>query len=182
MNKNVISKLTEQISLLPVLTGKMVSWLTLGMVILLTANILSSWLFNSSSILVSESITWMHSANFLLAAAYTLNANEHVRVDIFYSKLSSQKKALVDFLGTLLLLLPVSVFIIWSSWSYVILSWKVNEVSAEAGGMPATFIIKGFLILMPFLLILEGINQMLVHYRTMKNKDSQSISNSGVSQ
>jgi TRAP-type mannitol/chloroaromatic compound transport system permease small subunit len=144
-------------------TGQIISWLSLLMVIFLAINVLSSWLFQTSSILVTESITWMHRANFLLAAAYTLNSNEHVRVDIFYSRMSTKSKALVDLLGSIFLLLPVSVFIIWSSWSYVALSWRINEVSAEAGGLPYTFIIKGFLILMPALLIIEAINQIIIN-------------------
>ncbi|TQV88313.1 TRAP transporter small permease subunit [Aliikangiella coralliicola] len=158
--KSLLSKIFYQLSNITVITGQLVSWLTVAMVVLLTLNILASWLFKSSSILVSESITWMHSANFLLAAAYTLNRNEHVRVDIFYAKMSVRAKALVDLLGTLLLLLPVSLFIIWASWSYVSLSWRIGEVSAEAGGMPATYILKGFLIVMPLLLVLEGISQL----------------------
>ena len=148
------------------------------MVVFLTLNILASWLFKSSSILLSESITWMHSANFLLAAAYTLNRNEHVRVDIFYAKMSTRNQALVDLGGTLFLLLPFTIFIIWASWSYVLLSWRIGEVSAEAGGMPATFILKSFLILMPALLILEGISQLLINTRRLfsdndNNSDQQ---------
>jgi TRAP-type mannitol/chloroaromatic compound transport system permease small subunit len=161
--KRILPHLSNRLSQLTVYTGQMVSWLTAIMVVMLTFNVLSSWLFKSSSILISESITWMHSANFLLAAAYTLNRGEHVRVDIFYSKMSPKGKAIVDLLGTLFLLLPVSIFIIWSSWSYVQLSWRIGEVSAEAGGMPFTFILKTFLVVMPLLLIIEAISQLLIN-------------------
>lgn len=167
------------LSLVGLYTGRLVSWLTLGMVLVLTLNVLASWLFNTSWIILSESITWMHSANFLLAAAYTLNRNEHVRVDIFYAKMSEQKQAIVDLFGTLFLMIPVSVFVFWSSWSYVALSWRIGEKSAEAGGLPATFLLKGMLLLMPILLVIEGINQLFVNWRklqvsknTPENKES----------
>jgi len=170
--KASLSFLSKGITKLPIISGQMVSWLTVSMVLILTINVLSSWLFNRSSILMSESITWMHSANFLLAAAYTLNRGDHVRVDIFYSKMSVKAKAVVDLLGTLFLLLPVSLFIIWSSWSYVLLSWRLGEVSAEAGGMPATFILKSLLIVMPVLLIIEAINQIMINLGRLTNQHS----------
>ncbi|MCW9016319.1 MAG: TRAP transporter small permease subunit [Kangiellaceae bacterium] len=166
-------KLGSIFSAISVISGRTVSWLTIGMVTILAFNVLSSWLFKSSSILLSESITWMHSANFLLAAAYTLNRNEHVRVDIFYSKMSSKGKAIVDLIGTLTLLIPVSVFIAWASWSYVGLSWRIGEKSAEAGGMPATYLLKSLLIIMPLLLIIEAINQLIVHSKKLITDPTQ---------
>ena len=162
------------LSIISTFSGHAVSWLTLAMVVLLTLNVLSSWLFNSSSILMSESITWMHSANFLIAAAYTLNRNEHVRVDIFYAKMSAKKQALVDLFGTLFLMIPVSVFVFWASWSYVMLSWRIGEKSAEAGGMPAIYILKGLLLLMPILLIIEGLNQLLINWNKLRSNSAKS--------
>ena len=150
-------KFLDQISLF---TGKSIAWLTLFMVLFSAANVLASWLFNLSWNWLRESITWMHGANFLLAAAYTLNMQSHVRVDIFYSKMSQKKQALVDFVGTLLLLLPTSLFIAWASWPALALSWRVGEVSSEAGGLPAIYILKSFLVIMPLLLVVEAINQL----------------------
>ena len=142
------------------LTGKSIAWLTLFMVLFSVINVLASWLFNLSWIWLRESVTWMHGANFLLAAAYTLNSQAHVRVDIFYAKMNRRKRALVDFIGTLLLLLPTSLFIAWASWPAFLLSWRVGEVSSEAGGLPAVYLLKSLLLIMPLLLILEGINQL----------------------
>ncbi len=172
---NISATLLSSLSFVSVNSGRLVSWLTFLMVILLSFNVLSSWLFQSSSIVISESITWMHSANFLLAGAYTLNRNEHVRVDIFYAKMSLKAKAVIDLMGTLLLLLPVCIFIIWASWSYVHLSWKLNEVSAEAGGLAFLFILKGFLIVMPLLLIIEAINQLILNLNILLQTKNNKI-------
>jgi TRAP-type mannitol/chloroaromatic compound transport system permease small subunit len=141
--------------------GKSVAWLTLLMVIFSVVNVLASWLLNTSWIWLRESVTWMHGTNFLLAAAYTLNSQSHVRVDIFYAKMSLKQQALVNFVGTLFLLVPTSLFIAWASWPAFLLSWRVSEVSSEAGGLPALYILKGLLILMPLFLIIEAINQLL---------------------
>jgi TRAP-type mannitol/chloroaromatic compound transport system permease small subunit len=143
------------------ITGKTIAWLTLFMVLFSVVNVLASWLFNLSWIWLRELVTWMHGANFLLAAAYTLNRQAHVRVDIFYAKMTAKKQALVDFVGTLLLLLPTSMFIAWASWPAFLLSWRVGEISSEAGGLPAVYLLKGLLLLMPLLLILEAINQLI---------------------
>jgi len=168
-----LSYLIKLLDRIAIISGKMISWATLFMVLVLSVNVISSWMFEVSSILMSESITWMHSANFLLAAAYTLNQDDHVRVDIFYAKMSIKGKAIVDLTGTVLLLIPVSVFIIWSSWSYVLLSWRINEVSVEAGGMPATFILKSFLLVMPVLLLIEGLKQLITNLEVIICKEAK---------
>ena len=151
------------------ITGKIVSWAIIFMVVFTVINVLASWLFKTSWIWLRESITWMHGANFLLACAFTLNQNGHVRVDVFYSKMSQQKKAIVNFLGTLLLLIPTSIFIAWASWPAFLLSWRVGEVSSEAGGLPAVYILKGFLLIMPILLIIEAINQLMKSFNKIKS-------------
>ncbi|MGX5203235.1 TRAP transporter small permease subunit [Aliikangiella sp. IMCC44632] len=155
-------KLSAMFNGLATICGQAISWLTFAMVVLLSLNVLMSWLLSQSSIMLSEAITWMHAANFLLAAAYTLNRDEHVRVDVLYSKMSLKAKAWVDIIGSLLLLIPTMIFILWSSWSYVLLSWRINEVSAEAGGLPYLFVLKALLLVMPILLIIEAINQLII--------------------
>lgn len=167
--------LAENLSKVSIYTGRAVAWLTIGMVVLLAFNVISSWLFNRSWILLSELVTWMHSANFLLAAAYTLNRDEHVRVDIFYNKMSVRSKAVVNLLGSLLLLIPICIFILWSSWSFVLLSYNIGEVSAEAGGMPALFIFKGFLLLMPVLLLIEALAQIFKQIDRLTNNQSSNL-------
>ncbi len=158
------------------LTGKSIAWLTLLMVLFSVVNVAASWLFNYSWIWLRESVTWMHGANFLLAAAYTLNRQAHVRVDIFYAKMSLKKQALVDFVGTIMLLLPTALFIAWASWPAFALSWRVGEVSSEAGGLPAIYILKGFLLIMPALLIIEAINQLAKSGTILFAKNPQEIS------
>jgi TRAP-type mannitol/chloroaromatic compound transport system permease small subunit len=103
----------------------------------------------------------MHAMVFLVGASYTLKHNGHVRVDIFYRKMSPQRQSWVDLLGTLLLLLPVSVFIFWASWEYVLTSWQFKESSGEAGGLPGVYLLKTLLLIMPALLILQGIAHFL---------------------
>ena len=103
----------------------------------------------------------------MLGAAYTLRFDGHVRVDIFYRDFSARHKALVDLLGSLFLLLPVCIFLLWSSWGYVASAWSLREGSGEAGGLPYVYLLKTLIPLSAFLLILQGIGQALASLGTL---------------
>ena len=121
------------------------------------------YFLDAGSIRLQESITFMHAAVFLLASAYTLAANDHVRVDIFYSRMNERHKALVNLFGTLILLLPFCSFMIWTSWDFVSMSWSVQEASQESGGLPYPFpaIMKSFIPIAAGLLIVQGLVMVL---------------------
>jgi TRAP-type mannitol/chloroaromatic compound transport system permease small subunit len=140
------------------LTGSLVAWLTLPMVLGTLVIVILRYAFDLGWIWMQESVVWIHAAVFMLAAAYTLNRDEHVRVDIFYRDMSPRRKALVNVAGTLLFLLPVSVFLLVVSWDYVAVSWRIHEASREAGGLPYPFVplLKSVIPMTAFLLILQG--------------------------
>jgi TRAP-type mannitol/chloroaromatic compound transport system permease small subunit len=142
-----------------IIIGRGVAWLTLIMVLTTFIIVVMRYLFDSGWIWLQESITWMHAAVFMLAAAYTLAREEHVRVDIFYRRFSARSQALVDATGAIFLLIPVAIFIIVASWDYVMISWKIHETSREAGGLiyPFPSILKSLIPLMSLMLLLQGI-------------------------
>lgn len=137
-------------------TGRAVSWLSLLMVLVTFLVVLLRYAFDLGWIAMQESVTYMHAALFMLGAAYTLQRDGHVRVDILYQKLSRRGRAWVDLLGTLLLLVPVCGFIIWAGWDYVLNSWDLMEGSREAGGIPAVYLLKTMILAMPALVLLQG--------------------------
>lgn len=137
--------------------GRAVSWLTLALVLLTFAVVLLRYAFDLGWIAMQESITYLHAALFMLGAAYTLQSDDHVRVDIFYRPLTARGQAWVNLLGTLFLLLPVCLFIGWISWAYVASSWVLREGSHEAGGLDLVWLLKTLLLLMPALLALQGL-------------------------
>jgi TRAP-type mannitol/chloroaromatic compound transport system permease small subunit len=141
--------------------GRAIAWLTLCMVLTQFAVVILRYVFEIGWIAMQESILFMHALVFLLGAAYTLRHEGHVRVDIFYRHLSRQAQALVDTLGTLFLLLPVCVYIFWSSWGYVTDSWHLLEGSREAGGLLGVFLLKTSILLMAGLFSLQGMSMLL---------------------
>jgi TRAP-type mannitol/chloroaromatic compound transport system permease small subunit len=156
-------KLAQRIEQFNTAIGELVAWLTLVMVLITFAVVVLRYWFDIGWIWLQESVTWMHAAVFMLAAAYTLARDEHVRVDIFYSRLSDRNRAMVDALGTIVFLLPVTFFLVWSSWNYVIVSWTLKETSSEAGGMvyPMISVMKSFIPAMATLLLLQGVAMLL---------------------
>ncbi|NVJ50910.1 MAG: TRAP transporter small permease subunit [Gammaproteobacteria bacterium] len=144
-------------------SGNTVAFLTLAMVLIMFTSTLLSQLFNINFIALQESVTWLHATVFMLGAAYTLQRNEHVRVDIFYQGFSHKTQALVDITGTLVFLFPMCLFILYSSINFVELSWKLNEASAEAGGLPALYLLKSLIWVMPVLMMIEGLHQIMLN-------------------
>jgi TRAP-type mannitol/chloroaromatic compound transport system permease small subunit len=138
--------------------GEWAAWLSLGMVLVTFAVVVLRYAFDIGSIALQESVTYMHAVLFMLGIAYTLGRNGHVRVDILYERLSRRGRARVDLIGTLLLLIPVCMLIIWLGWAYVAESWRVQEASRETGGLPAVYLLKSLILIMPILLLAQGLS------------------------
>lgn len=146
--------------------GRGIAWLALAMVLVTFLVVVLRYALDFGSIAMQESVTYMHAVLFMLGAAYTLQRNGHVRVDIFYQRFSRRGRAWVDLLGTLVLLLPICLFILASSWDYVLDAWVqcdgggcdwILEGSREAGGIPGVFLLKTLILVMPLLVLIQGV-------------------------
>ena len=157
MSKKWLTKNINTIDSFTEVLGQLVSWLTLVMVLITFSIVVLRYGFNTGWIAMQESVLYFHGVVFMLGAAYTLKADGHVRVDIFYQNFSKQKKALVNLFGTLFLLLPVCIFVFIISIDYVSSSWSILEKSAEAGGLPFVYLSKSLLLLFSVTLSLQGL-------------------------
>ena len=151
--------------------GRFIAWLTLLIVLVTFLVVILRYGFDFGSIALQESTSYFHAFVFMLGAAYTLKHDGHVRVDIFYRKMNKTKKAWVDLLGTVLLLFPVCLFILISSWDYVFVSWGLLEESGEAGGLAYVYILKTALLIMPILLMLQGTALVLRNLITIRENN-----------
>lgn len=138
-------------------TGRAVAWATLALVLVTACVVMLRYGFNQGAIKLQESILYLHSAVFLLGAAFTLKEGGHVRVDIFYRAMSARRRAMVDALGVVFLLLPTCIFVFVVSLPYVASSWRLLEGSREPGGLPAVFLLKTLIPLAMVLLVLQGL-------------------------
>jgi len=147
--------------------GRIVIWLVLAMALVSTLNALTRYAFNRSSNAWLELQWYLFAAVFLLCAGYTLLHNEHIRIDVLSSRLSARSRLWIDVIGTVLFLLPVSIYIVWLSWPVFVNAWVSNEMSSNAGGLvrwPARLLVPvGFL-----LLSLQGISELIKRVAALK--------------
>ncbi|GAB4288512.1 MAG: TRAP transporter small permease subunit [Ignavibacteriaceae bacterium] len=139
------------------ITGKITSWITFLLVLVVSYDVIVRYIFNQSSVALQELEWHLFALIFLVGAAYTLKQDDHVRVDVIYTHLTPQKKALINFLGCLLFLIPFCLIVILSSVNFVEASFLVRETSPDAGGLPARFILKAFIPVSFFFLLIQGI-------------------------
>lgn len=146
--------------------GSAVSWLSLILVLVIVLDVSMRYIFNWSSPLTFE-IEWhIFSALFLLTFGWTLNQDNHVRVDVFYHRFSKRNQSLTNLFGSLFLLIPFCVVGFWESLPFVFTSFKLMETSTDPGGLPARFLIKSAIPIGFLLLGLQGIS--LVISSTLK--------------
>ena len=147
--------------------GKAVSWLILLAILVSAGNAVIRKVFNSSSNAWLELQWYLFGAAFLLAAAYTLRQNEHIRIDIVYGALSRRKQHWIDLLGHLFFLMPFVILMISYFIPYVALSFRSGEMSSSSGGLiiwPA----KALLLVGFVLLGLQGISEIIKKIAIMR--------------
>jgi TRAP-type mannitol/chloroaromatic compound transport system permease small subunit len=163
----MFTKIADGIDALNDLIGRGVSWLTLFMALVMFVTVVLRYAFNMGWIWVQESVVFMHGFVFMLAGGYTLLAEEHVRIDIFYRPMSERKKAIVNMIGIVFLLFPTCFVIFYYGYPYVSDSWSVFEDSMEAGGLPGVFILKSAILAFPVLVGLQGVAKFIRAFNTL---------------
>jgi TRAP-type mannitol/chloroaromatic compound transport system permease small subunit len=147
--------------------GKAVSWLILAAVLVSATNAIVRKTLNMSSNAWLELQWYLFGAAFLLAAAYTLKQNEHIRIDILYGALSRRTQHWIDLLGHLLFLMPFAALMIWYFVPYLLVSIRSGEVSTNAGGLiiwPARALLLASFVLLAF----QGISEIIKKIAVMR--------------
>jgi TRAP-type mannitol/chloroaromatic compound transport system permease small subunit len=145
--------------------GRTVAWLTLAMVLIGAFNATARYLGRFLGVHLSSNayleLQWyLFSVTFLLGAAYVLREDAHVRVDVLYGRVSARTRSIIDILGTLLLLIPFSTFVLWVSLPVVRSSWRIREMSPDPGGLPR-YPLKAMILVCFALLLLQAVAQLI---------------------
>ncbi len=154
----MLPKFISTIDTLNERVGNATAWVAVTMVLVQFTVVIMRYVFSFGSIKMQESIWYMHGILFMVGAGYTLLHDGHVRVDVIYREAGPRTKALVDLLGTFVLLLPLCLLTILLSDSYVINSWRVFEGSTDEGGLPLIFAYKTVIWVFTGLLGLQGLS------------------------
>ena len=139
--------------------GRGVSWIMLLMVLVVFFDVIMRYAFNKSSVFTQELEWHLFGVVYMLGAGYTMLYDEHVRVDIVYSRWSPRKKAWSDFVLYFVFFYPSAIMVMVTSWPFVRDSYKVLEGSPDPGGIPYRFLLKSVIIVGFTLLTLQAISQ-----------------------
>ncbi|MBT7262192.1 MAG: TRAP transporter small permease subunit [Desulfobacula sp.] len=126
-------------------------------ILVIFSNVIMRYVFNTSFVFMSELEWHVFAFIFLMGAGFTLLHDGHVRVDIFYSMMDRKKQALINLLGVLFLLIPSCYVVLSTSIPWVIVAYKVGEVSIDPGGIPARFLLKATLPIGYLLMLIQGL-------------------------
>ncbi|MCB2228295.1 MAG: TRAP transporter small permease subunit [Desulfarculaceae bacterium] len=171
-NFNGLKRIVTALNSINERVGHWSSWLTTLLVGVVFCDVVMRYLFNTSYVFMQELEWHVFAMAFLFGAGYTLKRDSHVRVDIFYQNASKEKKAWINLLGTVFLLIPGCVMIILTSLPWIWESIKVLEHSRDPGGIPLRFIIKSTLPIGFLFLLLQGFSVVLSSIVTIFGDDS----------
>ena len=127
--------------------------------------VIGRYFFGIGRVDIQELALYVHALIFLGCAGWAYSADEHVRVDIFYSNASSEYKKAINTFGIIFFLLPMIGVLVYYATDFVSASWSVQEISTEPGGLSIVYIQKSFIFLFPFVLALAGVREL---YRLWK--------------
>ncbi|MFT5544234.1 MAG: TRAP-type mannitol/chloroaromatic compound transport system permease small subunit [Glaciecola sp.] len=143
--------------------GNLCSLLMILMILNVFYDVVMRYLFNDVSIAMQELEWHLFAAMFMLGVGYTLKEDGHVRVDIFYEKMSERYKALINIGGSVLFALPFTLLILYFSWGYTMDAYSMGEGSADPGGLPYRWIVRSVIPVSSIFLLLS------ILYVTLKN-------------
>ena len=138
--------------------GQAVAWVTLAVVLIQVTVVVMRYVFGIGSLSMQQSVVYLHAVVFTVAAGYALLDDAHVRIDIFYSKLDPRRRALINLLGSVCVLMPICAVIAVQAWPYVLASWQAREGAPEGVGLQGIFVLKTVLLIYPALLTIQGLS------------------------
>ena len=164
---NTLLRLSAVIDWITTLIGRAVSWLILAAVLISAGNAVIRKAFDMSSNAWLELQWYLFSAVFLLAAAYALQRNDHIRIDIVSGMLPKAVRNWIDLLGHLFMLMPFTILMIYEAAPFLYVSYMQQENSPNAGGLivwPAkALVLAGFL-----LLAVQGVSEIIKRIAIMQ--------------
>ncbi|ASJ38231.1 TRAP transporter small permease subunit [Vibrio vulnificus] len=145
--------------------GDLLGWLSSVLFILLLANVVYDvvmrYVFNDVSIAFQEMEWHLFSAVFLLGIPFALKSGGHVRVDLFYERLSHRAQAIIDLLGTIFFLFPFCLLVAWFGIDFAKESYALGETSGDPGGLPYRWVIKAIIPLSFLFMAISGVGLLL---------------------
>jgi len=156
--------------------GVIISFLLILMMVNVAFDTLNRYLMNSNSVALQEMEWHLFSVIILLGTSYALSEEGHVRVDILYTNFSAKKKAIINMVGGITFMLPLSLLVAFGSLGFVEEAYIFKEQSVDQGGLPKIKNIKGLIPTSFFILIFMSVGYFARNYNLLKRLNSGSKS------
>lgn len=166
---NFLSRASQLIDQINEWVGRAVSWLTIILVVLVCFDVITRYFFSNTAAWIMELEWHLFALIFLFGAGYAFKHDKHVRVDLFYAKLSPKDQALVNIIGSFLFLIPWCLLIIYWSYEYALISYNIGETSPDPGGLPARYMIKFCVSIGMVFLLFQGISVLFKNILIYRN-------------
>ncbi len=167
----LLASLMRWINALNKFVGQLASWLAVAIVVVCFAVVVERYAFSNTRLWAQDLYVWLNGAMFTAVAAFALFRGDHVRVDIFYRSASNRWKAVADLVGVILFLFPFVFVVFEYSLTFVQRSWRLWESSANVGGMPGLFVLKGFIIAFTVLVGLQGLSMLIRSVLVLRGRE-----------
>lgn len=154
----LLKAICRWIDTLNIWMGKFAAWTTALVVAVVFVDVVMRYAFGISFVFTQELEWHLFAFIFLIGAGYTLLKDGHVRVDIFYQRLSTKGKAWINLLGVIFFLIPGCLMILLTSMKFVQSSFAVMEGSPDPGGIPYRWVLKSCILIGFILVLLQGLS------------------------
>lgn len=154
---NTLAKLAAGIEAFIDWTGRLTSWLTLTLVLMIAGEVVLRYLFSQGAVWAQELEWHLLAVIALWGVSYTQKEDAHVRVDVFYSRFSERTKLWMELLSAVFVMVPFALYIAWLSVHFVGQSYDMAEISPDPGGLTNRWVLKSFVTTGFLLLAIHGI-------------------------
>ena len=144
--------------------GRALSWLMLVMVLVVFFDVVMRYAINRTYVFTQELEWYIFAVAYLMAGGYVLLWDEHIRVDILYSRFTPRTRAWMDFALFFVFYFPATILVMYTTWPFFRNSFAVLEGSPDPGGIPARWALKGVIIVAFGIMVLQGISETIKRF------------------
>jgi TRAP-type mannitol/chloroaromatic compound transport system permease small subunit len=164
-----MQKLLLTIDKISTFVGKMFSWLIVTLTFLITYEVFSRYALSAPHAWAFDAMIMMYGTLFMMAGAYTLSKNGHVRGDVLYGFFPPRMQAAIDLTLYIVFFLPGVTALCWAGYKYAGESWAINEHSNITAEGPAIYPFKTVIPVAGFFLLVQGFVEMIRCIRCLKD-------------
>ena len=156
-----MQKLFRFVDKVSTVVGQAFSWLVLALTLLISWEVFSRYFLDNPHSWAFDAMIMMYGTMFMMAGAYTLSKNGHVRGDVLYSFFMPRTQAGVDLVLYILLFIPGVIALVWAGYVYAGDSWAMNEHSSITADGPPLYHFKTIIPLAGAMLLMQGFVEIL---------------------